>query len=171
MEKHLKEIATGYERAARRTLRVPMEASADGGLVPGRDTADGDPILSRLLLWLDEQQQKPSPYVDVTRFVEEQLHGEDASVLAFELEQRDLVRETRGLADTPAVQLTDAGRAGPPAEEAARRPRRPASSTPWMPSSGGSSIPSATSSPSTRPSSAPRRDPALQDEQRRAPAR
>ncbi|MFG2287110.1 hypothetical protein ACGFOU_13780 [Streptomyces sp. NPDC048595] len=42
---------------------------------------------------------------------EEQLHGEDASVLAFELEQRDLVKVARTFAGTSEVHLTDAGRA------------------------------------------------------------
>ncbi|MGW8955779.1 hypothetical protein [Streptomyces sp. NPDC055709] len=116
IEKHLKEIAKGYERAARRNpIRVPIqtETSAEGGSVPGRDTAEGDPILARLLMWLDEQAQlNPSHYIDVTRFVEEQqMHGEDASVLAFELEQRDLVRVARTMGGTPDVHLIDAGRA------------------------------------------------------------
>ncbi|MFD5065961.1 hypothetical protein, partial [Streptomyces sp. NPDC058394] len=39
------------------------------------------------------------------------LHDEDASVLAFELEQRDLVTVARSFGGTPAVHLTDAGRA------------------------------------------------------------
>ncbi|MFC5253557.1 hypothetical protein [Streptomyces nigrescens] len=48
----------------------------------------------------------------MTQFVEEQqLHGEDASVLDFELEQRDLVRVARTFGGTPDVYLTDAGRA------------------------------------------------------------
>ncbi|WDT58503.1 hypothetical protein [Streptomyces sp. G7(2002)] len=116
IEKHLKEIAKGYERAARRNpIRVPIQTgtSAEGGSVPGRGTAEGDPILARLLLWLDEQaQQNPSHYVDVTRFIQEQeLHGEDASVLVFELEQRDLVKVARTFDGTSDVCLTDAGRA------------------------------------------------------------
>jgi hypothetical protein len=90
---------------------IQTEASAEGA-VAGRDTAEGNPVLARLLLWLDEQAQpNPSRYVDVTRFVEEhQLDGEDPSVLAFELEQRDLVKIARGLDGTPDVHLTDAGR-------------------------------------------------------------
>ncbi|MFJ1562445.1 hypothetical protein [Streptomyces mirabilis] len=47
IEKHLKEIAKGYERAARRNpIRVPIqtEASAEGGALPGRDTAEGADI-------------------------------------------------------------------------------------------------------------------------------
>ncbi|GLV95786.1 hypothetical protein [Streptomyces virginiae] len=116
IEKHLKDIAKGYERAAKRNpIRVPIqtEATGTGGTMPGRDTAEGDPVLARLLMWLDEQaRQNPSHYIDVTRFVEEQqLHDEDASVLAFELEQRDLVTLARGLGGTPDVHLTDAGRA------------------------------------------------------------
>ncbi|MGW7244771.1 hypothetical protein [Streptomyces decoyicus] len=66
------------------------------------------------MLWLDEQaQQNPSHHVNVTRFIQEQqLHGEDAAVLAFELEQRDLVEVSRNWGgEAPDVHLTDAGRA------------------------------------------------------------
>ncbi|MBF6048000.1 hypothetical protein GO001_22740 [Streptomyces sp. NRRL B-1677] len=116
IDKHLKDIAKSYQRAAKRNpIRVPIqtEAAGTGGTMPGRDIAEGDPVLARLLMWLGEQaRQNPSHYIDVTRFVEEQqLHDEDASVLAFELEQRDLVTVARGLGGTPDVHLTDAGRA------------------------------------------------------------
>ncbi|RZE85464.1 hypothetical protein [Streptomyces albidoflavus] len=116
IDKHLKDIAKSYERAAKRNpIRVPIqtEVAGTGGTMPGRDTAEGDPVLARLLMWLGEQaRQNPSHYIDVTRFVEEQqLHDEDASVLAFELEQRDLVTVARDLGGTPDVHLTDAGRA------------------------------------------------------------
>ncbi|MGW7213674.1 hypothetical protein [Streptomyces collinus] len=116
IEKYLKEIAKGYERAARRNpIRVPIqtEASAEGGALPGRETAEGAPVLSRLLLWLGEQAQLSSgSYVNVTRFVEEQrLDGEDPLVLAFELEKNDLVQVLRAYGGMPHVHLTDAGRA------------------------------------------------------------
>ncbi|MFF0142368.1 hypothetical protein ACFYRN_38755 [Streptomyces sp. NPDC005227] len=118
IEKHLKEIAKDYERAAKRNpIRVPVqtEATGTGGTMPSGATAEGhdDPVLARLLIWLDEQaHQNPSHYVDVTRFVEEQqLHDEDPSVLAYELEHRGLVTSGRGLDNTPDVHLTDAGRA------------------------------------------------------------
>jgi hypothetical protein len=105
IEKHLKDIARGYERAAKRNpIRVPIETevTGTGGAMPGRNTAEGDPVLARLLMWLDEQaQQNPSHYIDLTRFVEEQqLPDEDPAVLAFELEQRDLVVLTRSVVDT-----------------------------------------------------------------------
>ncbi|TGZ12342.1 hypothetical protein DV517_74370 [Streptomyces sp. S816] len=116
IEKDLKDIAKGYERAAKQNpIRVPIqtETTGAGGTMPGRDTAEGDPVLARLLMWLDEQaQQNPSHYIDVTRFVEEQqLPDEDPSVLAFELEQRYLVRVARTMGGTPDAHLTDAGRA------------------------------------------------------------
>ncbi|MFF8373562.1 hypothetical protein ACF05W_32785 [Streptomyces lydicus] len=116
IEKHLKDIAKSYDRAAKRNpIRVPIqtEATGTGGTMPGRDSAEGDPVLARLLMWLDAQaQQNRSHHVDVTRFVEEQqLPDEDPSVLAYELEERDLVRNSRGLDDAPTVYLTDAGRA------------------------------------------------------------
>ncbi|AWW36351.1 hypothetical protein DN051_06605 [Streptomyces cadmiisoli] len=78
----------------------------------GRDAVEGDPILDRLLMWLDERARlNPSHYVDVTRFVEEQqLDGEDPSVPPFELEQRDLVKIARNMGGTPDVHLSDAGR-------------------------------------------------------------
>ncbi|WP_371645236.1 hypothetical protein OG974_02550 [Streptomyces sp. NBC_00597] len=116
IDKHLKDIVKGYERAAKRNpIRVPIqtEATGAGGTMPGRDTAEGDPTLARLLVWLDEQaQQNPSHYIDLTRFVEEQqLPDEDPAVLAFEMEQRDLVSVVRGMGELPQVHLTDAGRA------------------------------------------------------------
>jgi hypothetical protein len=116
IEKQVKELVKGYERAARRNpIRVPIqtEAAAEGGSVPGPDTADGDPILARLLLWLDEQSQgNSSRLTDVSRFVQDQqLEGEDASVLAFELEQRGLVKVLRVYGGTFPVHLTDGGRA------------------------------------------------------------
>ncbi|MGW6612241.1 hypothetical protein ACWGA0_02040 [Streptomyces erythrochromogenes] len=116
IEKQMRELARGYEKAARKhPIRVPIrtETSAEGGSVAGRPGTEHHPVLSRLLLWLDEQaRQHPSLYVDVTRFVEEHhLHGEDPAVLAFELEQNDLVKVARSFGGTPDVHLTDAGRA------------------------------------------------------------
>jgi hypothetical protein len=115
IEKHVKGIVKGYERAARRNpIRVPIrtDVSPEGVSVVGRHTIEANPILSRLLMWLDGQAQlHPSLYVDVTRFVEEQqLAGEDPSVLAFELEERGLVEIMRTMGGAPDVHLTDAGR-------------------------------------------------------------
>lgn len=115
IERHVKDIVKGYERAARRNpISVPIQtdATAEGVSMAGRDAVEGNPILARLLMWLDEQAQlNPARYVDVTRFVEqEQLDGEDPSVLAFELEQRDLVKIARTMGGTPDVHLSDAGR-------------------------------------------------------------
>ncbi|GCB53238.1 hypothetical protein [Streptomyces sp. NL15-2K] len=115
IERHLKEIAKGYERAARRNpIRVPIQtdATVEGVSMAGRDAVESNPIMARLLMWLDEQARlNPSHYVDVTRFVEEeQLDSEDPSVLAFELEQRDLVKIARTMGGTPDVHLSDAGR-------------------------------------------------------------
>ncbi|MFF8557035.1 hypothetical protein ACF058_29940 [Streptomyces sp. NPDC015501] len=64
--------------------------------------------------WLDERaRQNPSHYINVADFIEEQqLHDEDPSVLAFELEERDLVKVSRNWGgEAPDVYLTDAGRA------------------------------------------------------------
>ncbi|MEU6573578.1 hypothetical protein [Streptomyces sp. NPDC046805] len=115
IERHLKDIAKGYERAARRNpIRVPIQtdAATEGVSMAGRDAVEGNPVLARLLMWLDAQAQlNPAHYVDVTRFVEEQqLDGEDPSVLAFELEQRDLVKIARTMGGTPDVHLSDVGR-------------------------------------------------------------
>ncbi|GAA2621997.1 hypothetical protein [Streptomyces tubercidicus] len=117
IEKHFRQIAKDYERAAKQNpIRVPIqtEASAEGGAVPGRDTTEGDPVLARLLTWLDERaRQNPSHYINVARFIEDQqLHDEDATVLAFELEQRDFVKVSRNWGgEAPDIYLTDAGRA------------------------------------------------------------
>ncbi|WP_327072085.1 hypothetical protein OG196_42865 [Kitasatospora purpeofusca] len=118
IEKHMKEIAKGYERAARRNpIRVPVqtEASVEGGATAGRDTTEGDPVLARLLLWLDDRaRENPSHFISTARFIEElQLHDEDPDALAFELEQRDLATLARHpyALIPPDVRLTDAGRA------------------------------------------------------------
>lgn len=117
IEKHVKGIAKEYERAAKRNpIRVPVRtaASTEGAAVPGRDIGEDDPVLDRLLTWLDVRaRQNPSRYINVAEFVEEQqLHDEDAAVLAFELEQRDLVKVSRNWGgEAPDVYLTDAGRA------------------------------------------------------------
>ncbi len=116
IERHVKDIVKGYERAARRNpIRVPIQtdATAEGVSMAGRDAVEGNPILARLLMWLDDQvQQHPAAYVDVTRFVEEhQLEDdEDPTVLALQLEQRGLVDIARNLAGIPDVHLTDEGR-------------------------------------------------------------
>ena len=75
------------------------------------EAIESSPHLALLLMWLDAHaQQRPAEYVDVTQFVEEQgLPNADASVLAFQLEQRGLVTIARNLADTPDAHLTDDG--------------------------------------------------------------
>ncbi|MBT2398443.1 phosphotransferase [Streptomyces sp. ISL-100] len=115
VERHIKEIAKGYERAARRNpIRVPIQtgATAEGVSLADRDSIESSPILARLLMWLDAQaRQHPSQYVDVTLFVEEyQLEDENPTVLALQLERRGLVDIARNLAGTPDVHLTDEGR-------------------------------------------------------------
>lgn len=116
IEKHMKEIAKGYERAARRNpIRVPIQtqATAEGVSVADRSTVESSPILARLLLWLAAHaQQHPAEYVDVTRFVEEHHleDAEDPTILALQLEQRGLVDVARNLAGVPDVHLTDEGR-------------------------------------------------------------
>jgi hypothetical protein len=60
IDRHLKDIAKGYERAARRNpIRVPIQtdANAEGVSMAGRDAVEGNPILARLLMWLDGQAQ------------------------------------------------------------------------------------------------------------------
>ncbi|MFJ9943005.1 hypothetical protein [Streptomyces erythrochromogenes] len=116
IEKQMRELVRGYEKAARKhPIRVPVrtERSAEGVSVAGRPGTEHHPVLSRLLLWLDEQARRnPSLYVDVTRFVDEFcLYGEDPAVLAFELAQDDLVKVARSFGGSPDVHLTDAGRA------------------------------------------------------------
>ncbi|MER5886936.1 hypothetical protein ABT160_24195 [Streptomyces sp. NPDC001941] len=103
------------ERAQRRNpLRLSAPINTMSTVVPGGDETAISGHLARLLLWLDEQaRQNPSHYIRVSRFIEEQqLNDEDASVLAFELEQRDYVQLSRAFSgDAPDVYLTDAGRA------------------------------------------------------------
>ncbi|WP_093641186.1 hypothetical protein [Streptomyces sp. 2224.1] len=92
---------------------MSAQLNATASAIPAGEMTESSGNLARLLLWLDEQaRQNPSHYIDVTRFVEEQqLHDEDASVLAFELEQRYMVTIARALGGTPDVHRTDAGRA------------------------------------------------------------
>ncbi|MFE3559152.1 hypothetical protein ACFXKW_30475 [Streptomyces sp. NPDC059193] len=115
IDKLMKDIAKDFQRASRKhPIRVPVsaEATAAGGVLNGGEALESSTYLARLLMWLDAHaQQHPGEYVDVTRFVEEyQLPGEDASVLALQLEQRGLVNIARSLADATDVHLTDEGR-------------------------------------------------------------
>ncbi|MFI1972610.1 hypothetical protein BLA24_07870 [Streptomyces cinnamoneus] len=110
----VKETNKSVERAQRRNpLCVSAQLNSTASVIPAGEVTESSGNQARLLLWLDEQaRQNPSRYIDVTRFVEEQqLHDEDTSVLAFELEQRDLVTIARTFGGTPEVHLTDAGRA------------------------------------------------------------
>ncbi|MBY8889336.1 hypothetical protein K7472_31505 [Streptomyces sp. PTM05] len=115
IDKFVKDIAKEFERASRKhPIRMPVsaEASMQGGGWNSGATIESSPYLALLLMWLDAHaQQHPAAYVDVTQFLEEQgLPAEDASVLAFQLEQRGLVTIARILAGTPDVHLTDDGR-------------------------------------------------------------
>ncbi|MEU0403298.1 hypothetical protein ABZ318_24310 [Streptomyces sp. NPDC006197] len=111
----VKETNKSLERAQRRNPpRVSAQLNATASAALGGEETESSGNLARLLLWLDEQaRQNSSHYINVTRFVEEQqLHDEDASVLAFELEQRDYVQVSRNWGgEAPEVHLTDAGRA------------------------------------------------------------
>ncbi|MGW0551538.1 hypothetical protein [Streptomyces altiplanensis] len=87
------------------------DTTTGGGALNG-GAIESSAHLARLLLWLDAYaQQHPGHYVDVTRFVEEQELTEDASVLAFQLEQRGLADLARTYGSgAPHVHLTDEGR-------------------------------------------------------------
>lgn len=77
----------------------------------GRGAIEDNPVLARLLLWLDvHAQQHPGTYADVTLFVEELLEDEDPTTLAVQLEQRGLVDVARSFAGSTDVYLTDKGR-------------------------------------------------------------
>lgn len=109
----VKGMNKSLEKAARRNpSRVPVQFeihTAGGG--PLGEAIGRSAYLARLLMWLDvHAQQHPAEYVDVTRFVEELgLEGEDATVLALQLEQQGLVDLARNLAGTPDVHLTEEG--------------------------------------------------------------
>ncbi|MFF8471988.1 hypothetical protein [Streptomyces griseus] len=111
----VKETNKSLERAQRRNPpRVSAQINATTSAVSGGEETENSGHLPRLLLWLDKQaRQNPSHYINMGRFIEEQqLHDEDASVLAFELEQRDYVQVSRNWGgEAPDVNLTDAGRA------------------------------------------------------------
>lgn len=108
-------LKKSLEQAARRNpprVQIQAEGITPGGALSSSEAIENSAYLAQLLLWIDaHHQQRPAEYVDVTRFVEEQrLQGEDASVLAFELEQRDLVTIARTMGGTPDVHLSDTGR-------------------------------------------------------------
>ncbi|WFB83746.1 MULTISPECIES: hypothetical protein [Streptomyces] len=111
----VKEANKSLERAARRNpSRVPVQfetTTTVGGALDG-GAIESSPNLAGLLMWLDAYaQQHPGEYADVARFVEEHESTEDASVLAFQLEQRGLADLTRTWSDAaPHVHLTDEGR-------------------------------------------------------------
>ncbi|MEU7384684.1 MULTISPECIES: ATP-binding protein [unclassified Streptomyces] len=112
----VKEANKSLERAAgRKPSRVPVQFETTpkgGGALNGGGGIESSAHLARLLLWLDAYaQQYPGHYVDVTQFVEEHELAEDASVLAFQLEQRGLADLARTLGSgAPHVHLTDEGR-------------------------------------------------------------
>ncbi|MEU9558316.1 hypothetical protein [Streptomyces fumanus] len=112
----VKEANKSLERAARRNrTRVPVQfeaTTAGGGELSGGGAIESSAHLARLLMWLDAYaQQHPGEYVDVARFVEEHELVEDASVLAFQLEQRGLADLARIFGSgAPHVHLTDEGR-------------------------------------------------------------
>ncbi|MFE3143366.1 hypothetical protein [Streptomyces scopuliridis] len=102
------------ERAARRNPARPVQFSASlaqGGTLNGDEAIENNPKLAQLLMWLDAYaQQHPSHYVNVTGFVDEHDLTVDASVLAFQLEQRGLVDLLRSYGDSPPhAHLTDEG--------------------------------------------------------------
>ncbi|MFD8440566.1 hypothetical protein ACFV2I_36635 [Streptomyces microflavus] len=109
----VKESNKSLERAQRQNpLRVSAQLNATTSAVPGGEAIEGSGLLFRLLLWLDVRAQQNPHYINVGQFLEEaQLPDEDPSVLAFELEQRDLVKVLRNWGGPPEVHLTDAGRA------------------------------------------------------------
>ncbi|QRV39227.1 hypothetical protein I6J42_34745 (plasmid) [Streptomyces californicus] len=111
----VKESNKSLERAQRQNpLRVSaqLNATASVSAVPGAEAIEGSGLLARLLLWLDVRAQQNPHYINVSQFLEEaQLPDEDPSVLAFELEQRDLVKVLRNWGGPHEVHLTDAGRA------------------------------------------------------------
>lgn len=109
----LKETNKSLERAQRRNPpRVSAQIEATSSAVPGGEVTEGNSYLPRLLLWLDSHaKQNPAAYIDVTAFAEElQLEDEDPAILAFQLDQQDLVHILRTAGPTTHVRLTDAGR-------------------------------------------------------------
>ncbi|MER6450821.1 hypothetical protein [Streptomyces venezuelae] len=107
----VRETNKSLERAQRRNPpRVSAQIEATAGAVPGGDVTSG--YLARLLLWLDGRaKQNPAGYVDVAVFAEElRLEDEDPAILAFQLDQHDLVQIFRTMGPGTHVRLTDAGR-------------------------------------------------------------
>ncbi|MEU1223077.1 MULTISPECIES: hypothetical protein [Streptomyces] len=110
----IRDANKSLERAARRNpARTPLQINASpagGGALDSGEAIENNPHLARLLMWLEDYaQQHPAHYVSVTRFVDEHDLTEDASVLAFQLEQRGLVNIARSFGGTPDVHLTDEG--------------------------------------------------------------
>ncbi|MFR9726367.1 hypothetical protein ACL02R_23845 [Streptomyces sp. MS19] len=104
IEKMQKEIVKEFERANRKhPVRIPVEVEPPSMGVLTLASAsglEGDPQLSRLLLWLYESvQQNPGPYVDVKIFAQnEGLPEDDSDNMALQLEKLGLVRIARSLA-------------------------------------------------------------------------
>ncbi|MGW6882649.1 hypothetical protein ACWGEU_20580 [Streptomyces goshikiensis] len=109
----VKETNKSLERAQRRNPpRISAQIEATAGAVPGGDVTESHRYLPRLLLWLDgHARQNPTAYNDVTAFVEElQLEDEDPAILAFQLDQHDLVRILPTSGAEVYVRLSDTGR-------------------------------------------------------------
>ncbi|NGO73233.1 hypothetical protein [Streptomyces boncukensis] len=104
IEKMQKEIAKEFERANRKhPVRIPIEVEPPTMGMLTLASASGlenDPLLSRLLLWLNESvQQDPGHFVDVIGFAEDEgLPIAESDNMALELEKLGLVRIARTLA-------------------------------------------------------------------------
>lgn len=113
IEKHVKQIAKAYERAAQKTpIRVPVEGAAMAGSASSGSGLESEPYLARMLTWLAERAAvNPSAVQDVTEFAEqEELPTEDVDILALHLEQRGLVEVVRSYSSKTEVHVTDEGR-------------------------------------------------------------
>ncbi|MEU4033506.1 hypothetical protein [Streptomyces collinus] len=111
IEKTLKDLARGYEQAARKhPIRVPVQAEAAVGLPDGEGgVLEEDLHLAKLLLWLNDMAA--SGYVDVSRFApDEGLTEEEAEVLALALEQAGFIKALRTFGGGTPIMLSNEGR-------------------------------------------------------------
>lgn len=112
----VKDVAKEVDRAARKhPAQVPIRAvvSAEGGVpMVGDDRPEYNPVLARLLLWLDEELRRlPQGFADVSKFAEaEGISLADAEVLVSQLEQRSLVKQLSEWGDTCVARISDGGR-------------------------------------------------------------
>ncbi|MFF7249848.1 hypothetical protein ACFZBU_38795 [Embleya sp. NPDC008237] len=120
LDKAMREIAKGLERAARKhPVSVPMRVESIASPRMSGEPLEQDPVMSRLVTWLAQRTAShPGRYQNLSHFTDEEgdLPPGEADILGLRLEEQGLAKVLRTFGSgSRTVILTDAG------ELAARR--------------------------------------------------